>query len=706
MAVAKPLYRFGDFELDLDRRSLQRAGKQVPVSPRGFDILAALVEQRDQVLSRADIMARVWPGVSVEEHNLSVQMSKLRRVLGDTGEDGQVIATVPGRGYRFVAALDEPDADPMPAPLPAARAAGSPVWRRAAAAGAVGLVFLAGWAVLRTGARPAPPLSIVVMPLRDLSGGPGQAYLADAVTDDLTTDLAQIPGSTVIARETADSYKGRAVPVGEVGRALGVRYLLEGSLRAEGDSLHMNAQLIDTGSGAHVWAQRFDLARAGLGEARDTIVRRIASALNVELVAAESARSLHDRPDDPTALDLFFRARSILDHDDSLHGFQTAQKLLEQSVAKQPAFGDALAELGAMLLRKIQSVDDPDDQADFGEATSMIARARAASPRNARALAAQAQAMVIQGKYAEAAYAAREALGGDPSNVAALGVLASSSFQQGKLDEAGGAWERLLRINPNVPSDRSRLLGLGDVRLLQGRIAEASDLIQRSIAGDPEPRPGADGWGRAEGARMLLTAAAAMRGDVAEARRRYLAYDSLWPHRSVWRIAASASRQVAALPGFTALLAGLRQAGMPAFIDEHADFGVPPSATPLPLETFTPTPLSVPGAITIDTAGLTQKLQQAQTLLIDLGAGVSVPPSAVWEDEDAQTGDNLAFVEASVKRAGGWSRQVVVMSRGPCESASYNVVLRLVSAGQHVVWYRGGEEAWAKAGLASTDRRA
>ncbi len=704
--MAKPLYRFGAFELDLDRRSLQRAGEPVPVSPRGFDILAALVEERDQVLSRAEIMARVWPGISVEEHNLSVQMSKLRRALGDTGDDGQVIATVPGRGYRFVAALDEPEADlPLPA-VPEAAVTRWPRRRRVAAAGAAVLACVVGWAVLRPAVRPAPPLSIVVMPLRDLGGGPDQAYLADAISDDLTTDLAQIPGSTVIARETADSYKGRAVPVGEVGRALGVRYLLEGSLRAEGGSLHINAQLIDTGSGAHLWAQRFDIARAGLGEARDTIVRRIASALNVELVAAESARSLHDRPDDPTALDLFFRARSILDHDDTLHGFQAAQRLLEQSVAKQPGFGDALAELGAMLLRKIQSVDDPDDQADFAEATTMIARARAVSPRNARALAAHAQAMVIQGRYAEAAYAAREALGGDPSDVVALGALAKSAFQQGMLDEAGRAWETLLRINPGARSDRSRLLGLGYVRLLQGRTDAAVDLIQRAVAGDPELHAGADNWGRAEGARMLLTAAAAMRGDVAEAHRRYVAYDGLWPHRSVWRIAASASRKVAALPGFSALLAALRQAGMPDFTDEHADFGVAPSAAPLPLETFTPTPLSVPGAMTIDTAGLVRMLQQPQTMLIDLGAGVSVPPGAVWEDEDAQTGDNLAFVEASVQRAGGWSRQVVVMSRGPCESASYNVVLRLVSAGRQVVWYRGGEEAWAKAGLASIDHRA
>ncbi len=754
--MAKRLYRFGAFSLDLDRRLLARAGEPVGVSPRGFDILQVLVEQRAQVMSRAEIMAQVWPGVSVEEHNLSVQMSKLRRVLGDSGEDGQVIATVPGRGYRFVAALEEPDsgagaamppgvpppapwaeaqtagplpaagqplpampslpASPLPAspppaappfvaPLSAARGARLPRWWLAAGA-AASLAGLAGWAVL-PGRRPAPPLSIVVMPLRDLSGSADQTYLADAISDDLTTDLAQIPAATVIARETADSYARRGLPAGELGRALGVRYVLEGSVRKEGAVLHVNAQLIDTGSGAHLWAQRFDVAPDGVSEARDTIVRRIGSALNVELVAVESARSLQDRPRDPTALDLFFRARSILDHDDSLRGFQAAQALLEQSVAAQPGFGDALAELGSLLLRKMLSADDPDSEKDFAEAASVIARAQAVSPRNAQAEAARARMLVIQGKYTEAAYAAREALDRDPANLVALGALALSAFNQGRLDDAGRAMQTLLRINPGSLSERARLFGLGNVRLLQGRVEEAVDLVQRAVAGEGEPRPGSDNWGRAEGAAMLLTAAAAMRGDVAGAHGRYLAYEALWPHRTVWRIASTASRAMAALPGFAAFLGGLRQAGMPEFAAEDADHHVAPSAAALPGESFAATPRTVPGAATISTQDLAAMLRHPDTLLIDLGSGAAVPVGAAWEDEAARTADDVAFIEATVQGAGGWQqRTLVVMSAGAYGSGSYNAVLRLASAGRKVLWYRGGEEAWAKAGLPAVDRRA
>ena len=545
------------------------------------------------------------------------------------------------------------------------------------------------------------------MPLRSLAGGPDQAYLADAISDDLTTDLAQLPGATVIARETADSYKGHAVPVGEVGRALGVRYLVEGSLRDEGGTLHVNAQLIDTGSGTHLWAQRFDVAHGQLGEARDAIVRRIASALNVELVASESARSLHDRPDDPTALDLFFRARSILDHDDSLRGFQSAQALLAQSVAKQPGFADALAELGTMLLRKIQSVDDPDSQADLALAASAIDRARAASPRNAQALAANAELLVLQRKYTEAAYAAREALARNPSNTVALGALALSAYNQGQLDDAGAALQSLLRLDPNALSERTRLFVLGNVRFLQGRLDEAADLVNRAVAGDPEPRPGSDNWGRAEGAAMLLMAADALRGDLARAHQRYLAYDALWPHRTIWGIAATASRAVAALPGFARFRKGLQQAGMPEFASEDADHGVPPTASPLPDQTFTGTPLRVPGAETIGTLDLAEMLRRDHdALLVDLGPGACVPSGAGWEDNATRPVDDVAFIETAVQRNGGWqNRKLIVMAGNSYASASYNAVLRLAQAGRSVLWYRGGEEAWAKAGLPYADRR-
>ena len=766
---APPTHSFGPFRLDTQRRRLERDGVAVPLSPRGFDILQVLVEGRDRVLGRAEIMARVWPGLAVEEHNLSVQMSKLRRALGDTGEEAAVIATLPGRGYRFVAVIDagEPPAAASPSPgdatqtptspdapsgdaspadvptadapiadapiadapaadashaqaapamvpvaaLPAARPSGTRLAfhpRRTALLATLAIVpAVAAWLVLRPARPPSPALSpglsIVVMPFRDLSDGAGQAYLADAISDDLTTDLAHIPGGTVIARETADSYKGRAVPVTEIGRALGVRYLLEGSLRAEGDTLHVNAQLIDARDARHLWAQRFDVARAGLDGARDAIVRRIATALGVELVDAESARGQRDRPDNPGALDLYFRARSILDHDDSLDGFRTAQGLLERAVTLDPASAAPLAELGAMLLRKVQSVDDPTDKADIAEARTMIARALRASPRNPRALAAHAQALLIEGRLPEARYAAQAALASDPANLDALAAAARAAAAEGRLDDAARALDDLLRLSPGSASNRPRQLQLANIRLLQGDTAAAIDLLGRATAGDPEPAPGVDSWGRAEGASLLLVAARSMAGDAAAARALFARYDRLWPHRSVWRVAASAPRAMAALPGFARLEAALRDAGMPDHADEHADHRVAPSTTPLPVDSFCPTPLSVPGAATVDTPALAAMLATAPApLVLDLGPGAAVPPGAAWEAPSAQGDD--AFLDAATRDAEP-NRKIVVMSDGPYGGDGYDAALRLVSLGRRVSWYRGGEEAWAASGLAATNRR-
>lgn len=704
-------YRFGPFQLHPDRRLLERAGARVGLSARGFDILYVLVRNHDRVLSRAEIMSAFWPAQTVEEHNLSVQMSRLRQVLGEDG-GGEVIATVPGRGYRFVAPV-QLDADVGQAETPAEPASSSARGRLrrrvlpgailAASVLAAGGGWL-GWRALAP-AR-ADALSIVVMPFRDLSDGAGHGYLADAISDDLTTDLSHLPGAAVIARETADSYKGKAMPVAEVGRRLGVRYLLEGSVRAEGGRLHVNAQLIDTASSAHLWAERFDAPQENPDQAREAIVRRLASVLDVELVSAESARAERERPDAPDARDLFFRARSVLDHGDDLKAFQAAQGLLEKAVAMRPGFAEAEAALASMLLTKVRTVDDPTDQADFAEAKAMTARALAASPRNGAALAARALAILIEGRAGEAGYAAKDALEAEPDNLAALSVLASCASAEGRLDDAAGALQTLLRLDPEGTAARSRLLQLGNIHLLQGRPDEAIDLLHRAVAGDPEPAPGTDSWGRAEGARMLLVGAYAEQGDLTAARDLYAGYDRLWPHRTAWRIGAMAPKAMATLPGFARFLQALRSAGMPQAADEHVDLHVTPSTRPVRTDAFAATPAAMPGAKTLDTAGLVG-LAPVGPLVLDLGHGAATPTGAVWQDAEAQTGKDNAFVDAAVARAGRRSSDpIVLMGDGTFGYTAYNAALHLVSKGfRRVYWYRGGEEAWASAGRPAQDRR-
>ncbi len=602
---------------------------------------------------------------------------------------------------------------PVGLPLPAIVAPSRRLRRylvRSRMAVAVAAVLAVGVVVvlktLTASAAKAAGLSVMVMPLRDLSDRPGNGYLADAISDDLTTDLSHLPGSTVIARETAESYKGRAVPVAEIGRKLGVEYLLEGSVRAEAGVLHVNAQLIDTQTSTQVWAERFDAPQRDPDQAREAIVRRLANVLDVELVAAETARGERERPSSPDARDLFFRARSVLDHGDGLKDFQQAQRLLEKAVAMQPDFVEAQAALASMLLSKVRTVDDPSDQADFAEAQAMTAKALKASPRNGTALAARAFALLIEGKPIQAGYAAKDALAAEPDNLAALSVVASCASAQGKLDQAAAALGTLLRLNPEATSARSRLLQLANVRLLQGKPSDAIDLLHRAVASDPEPAPGADSWGRAEGARMLLIGAYAEKGDLAAAHGAYDSYDRLWPHRTVWRIRATAPKAMASLAGFDRFLTALRAVGMPETADEHIDLHIQPSATPVRAESFAATPTTIPGAQAIDTARL-KTLAAEHPLVVDLGRGAAVPAGAVWQDPEAKTKDDMAFVDTAVARAGRRaSDPIVLMSDGVFGYAAYNAALHLVARKfTDIYWYRGGEEAWAAAKAPATDRR-
>ena len=201
-----------------------------------------------------------------------------------------------------------------PAAPPPPQARGGLVRWPAIAAAVVIVALAAGAYVWRSdlssrmmGASDAPHLSIVVLPFANLSSDPEQDYFADAITDDLTTDLSHLSDSFVIARNTAFTYKGKAVDVKEIGRELGVRYALEGSVRRLGEDIPVNVQLVSTETGAHVWADRFEGDRARLGQLQVDVVARVANALKLELVRAEALRATRERPDNPDAVDLAMR---------------------------------------------------------------------------------------------------------------------------------------------------------------------------------------------------------------------------------------------------------------------------------------------------------------------------------------------------------------------------------------------------------------
>src|SRR5260221_206478 len=251
--------------------------------------------------------------------------------------------------------------------------------------------------------RPAPArMSIVVLPFVNLSNDPEQEYFADGVTESLTTHLSRISGSFVIARNTAFTYKGRAVDVKKVGRELGVCYVLEGSVQRGGERVRVSAQLLDTRTGAHLWGDRFDKARGDILELQDEITGRIAQTLDIALAEAESCRILREQASNPDAVDLTLRGSAIFNRLRSPENNREARALFAQAVALDPRAEDAWAGIARTHATDIgnQFSDAPAEQLEQGE--DAVARALALNPRHAIAHLARGILLNVRGRFDEA----------------------------------------------------------------------------------------------------------------------------------------------------------------------------------------------------------------------------------------------------------------------------------------------------------------
>lgn len=309
------LFRFDEFVLDTDRRELRRGANTVAVEPQVFDVLSFLILCRDKVVSRDELLAEVWHGRIVSEATLSSRINAARTAIGDDGEQQRLIRTLPRRGVRFVGEVTE-DAGIVSAPvtMPAA---------------------------LPAAAEPLG-LSIAVLPFTNMSADPEQRYFGDGIAEEIITALSRVSGLFVIARNSSFIYKGKPVDIREVGRTLGVRYVLEGSVRRAGERLRITAQLIDARSGAHLWADKFDGDRSDVFELQDNITERVVAAIEPTLRIAEIERRRHDQPSQPDAHDLLLRA-SGFEHDFTPEGMRAALDCLHQALAIDPGYAPAMA---------------------------------------------------------------------------------------------------------------------------------------------------------------------------------------------------------------------------------------------------------------------------------------------------------------------------------------------------------------------------
>jgi TolB-like protein len=234
--TASLLYLFNDFALDTDRRELHRGAGLISIAPQVSDLLEYLIRNRERVVTKADLLASIWDGRAVSDSALSTRINAVRCAIDDTGEEQRLIRTLPRKGVRFIGAVRE---EQKPAPTQESEGA-----------------------IVLEHPSPALPLpdrpSIAVLPFANMSGDPEQDYFADGMAEEIITALSHCSRLFVIARNSSFTYKGKAVDVRQVGRELGVRYVLEGSVRRAGDRLRFTGQLIDATSGGHIWADRFE----------------------------------------------------------------------------------------------------------------------------------------------------------------------------------------------------------------------------------------------------------------------------------------------------------------------------------------------------------------------------------------------------------------------------------------------------------------
>ena len=269
-------FRFADYVLDTDRRELTRGSERVQMGPQVFDLLVHLVENRERVVSKDDMLEAVWSGRIVSESTLTSHINAVRKAIGDNGEDQRLIRTVARKGFRFVGEIEEEQAPAEPAARTADHKMDQAEASRAAPAPALTL--------------PDAP-SIAVLPFKNLSGDPEQDYFADGVVEDIITALSRMRWLFVIARNSSFTYKGRPVGVKQVGHELGVRYVVEGSVRKSANRVRITTQLIDAGTGANLWADRFDGALDDIFGLQDRVTASVVGALAPRLEQAEIQRA-------------------------------------------------------------------------------------------------------------------------------------------------------------------------------------------------------------------------------------------------------------------------------------------------------------------------------------------------------------------------------------------------------------------------------
>jgi TolB-like protein/Tfp pilus assembly protein PilF len=460
--MARVQLLFADCVLDPERRELIRASKPVSVGPQVFDLLLFFVRNRDRVVSKDELLDSVWGGRIVSDSTLTSHINAVRKAIGDSGEEQLLLRTIPRKGFRFVGDVAEHGGDDA-----------TPTGEGDATAVA-----------LRALPLPSKP-SIAVLAFQNLSGDPEQAYFADGVVEEIITALSRVRWLFVIARNSSFAYKGRDVEVKQVGRELGVGYVLEGSVRKAADRVRITGQLIDAASGTHLWAERFEGKLDDIFELQDQIAGSVAGAIAPEVERAEIERAKSKPTSSLNAYDCYLRGLAHL-HRGSREAIESALPLLHRSIDLDPEFAAAHGTAAwCYFWRKINGwcADAPKEAAQG----AMLARRAVELGRDdAVALTRGGHALAhLSGDLNSGIALLDRAVHLNPNLAAAWFLGGFLRIWHGESEAAIAHFERAMRLSPLDPELYRMQAGVAMAHLFAGRLDEASNWAQQACRNLP-----------------------------------------------------------------------------------------------------------------------------------------------------------------------------------------------------------------------------
>jgi len=511
-------YLFEEYAFDTDRRELHRGADVVSVAPQVFDLLDYLIRNRERVVTKDDLINAVWNGRNVSDAALTTRLNVARSAIGDSGEEQRLVKTLPRKGFRFVGQVREAREAARPNPGDAPES--------------------------------APPLpdkpSIAVLPFENMSGDPEQEYFADGMVEEIITALSRFRWLFVIARNSSFTFKGKAVDVKEVGRRLGVRYLLEGSVRKAAGKVRITGQLADAVTGAHIWADRFERDLTDVFALQDEVSAAVVSAIQPRMLQTEIEMATRRPLENLTAYDLYLRARQKM-YLRTREGYAEATRLAHRALDLDPRSASAAFVAADGHLNNVALGFSTDPQFDRSEAIRLARLALSLDENDERALST---AGLVTGylirDYETAIEFVDRAVATNPNSYMVWNHRGWVYQFAGQYEEAIRSFERGIRVSPLDPMLQNAFAGIGHALIALRRFDEAVAFFKRALR-----QNSSDGI-----AFRGLASALAHLGRDAEAREalaRLLEIDPAYPISG--RISRSGS--------FKLLYEGLRKAGVP-----------------------------------------------------------------------------------------------------------------------------------------------